>query len=192
MESSFMATQELLARYNIGMDDTWAGIDPGDLDKMKAVRHLIPETVNALIAQRKQKYPRVHELGTDMAVPDEHMDTMIAYYKKLLDKAGMEYIMFGHIGDNHLHVNILPRTDEEVDQGMEIYKQFAKKAVELGGTVSAEHGIGKLKRPFLQIMYGDEGIAEMAAVKRILDPKWILNPGNMIPKPGESLEPIDA
>ncbi|MFX1319678.1 MAG: FAD-binding oxidoreductase [Promethearchaeota archaeon] len=192
MEASFTAAQELLARYNIGMDDTWAGIDPGDLDKMKAVRHLIPETVNALIAQRKQKYPRVHKLGTDMAVPDEHMDTMIAYYKKLLDKAGMEYIIFGHIGDNHLHVNILPRTDEEVDQGMEIYKQFAKKAVELGGTVSAEHGIGKLKRPFLQIMYGDEGLSEIAAVKRVLDPKWILNPGNMIPKPGESIEPIDA
>jgi D-lactate dehydrogenase (cytochrome) len=192
MEPTFMAAQELLGKYGIGMDDTWAGIDPGDLDKMKAVRHLIPETVNALIAQRKQKYPRVHKLGTDMAVPDEHMETMIAYYKKTLDDAGMEYIMFGHIGDNHLHVNILPRTDAEVDQGMEIYKQFAKKAVELGGTVSAEHGIGKLKRPFLRIMYGDEGLEAMASVKWSLDPYWILNPGNMIPKPGEILESVDV
>ncbi len=191
MEPTFMAAQKLLSKYGIGMDDTWAGIDPGDLDKMKAVRHLIPETVNALIAQRKQTYPQVHKLGTDMAVPDEHMETMIAFYKKTLDDAGMEYIMFGHIGDNHLHVNILPRTDEEVDQGMEIYKQFAKKAVELGGTVSAEHGIGKLKRPFLRIMYGDEGLDAMATVKRTLDPNWLLNPGNMIPKPGESLEAIE-
>ena len=192
MESIFMAAQELLGQYDIGMDDTWAGIDPGDLDKMKAVRHLIPETVNALIAQRKQTNPRVHKLGTDMAVPDEHMETMIAFYKKTLEVAGMEYIMFGHIGNNHLHVNILPRTDEEVDQGMEIYKQFSKKAVELGGTVSAEHGIGKLKRPFLRIMYGDKGLEEMAVVKRALDPNWLLNPGNMIPKPGESLESIEA
>ncbi|MFW9935576.1 MAG: FAD-binding oxidoreductase [Candidatus Thorarchaeota archaeon] len=192
MESTFMAAQELLGKYEIGMDDTWAGIDPGDLDKMKAVRHLIPETVNSLIAQRKQKHPRVHKLGTDMAVPDEHMETMISYYKKTLDEAGMEYIMFGHIGDNHLHVNILPRTDDEVDEGMNIYKQFAKKAVELGGTVSAEHGIGKLKRPFLRIMYGDEGLEEMAVVKRALDPEWILNPGNMIPRPGETLESVEA
>lgn len=192
MESTFMAAQELLGKYEIGMDDTWAGIDPGDLDKMKAVRHLIPETVNALIAQRKQKYPRVHKLGTDMAVPDKHMETMISFYKKTLDEAGMEYIMFGHIGDNHLHVNILPRTDAEVDEGMTIYKQFAKKAVELGGTVSAEHGIGKLKRPFLRIMYGDEGLEEMAAVKRALDPDWILNPGNMIPRPGETLESVET
>jgi D-lactate dehydrogenase (cytochrome) len=192
MEATFLGAQELLAKYGIGMDDTWAGIDPGDLEKMKAVRHLIPETVNALIAQRKQQYPRVHKLGTDMAVPDEHMETMIAYYKKLLDEAGLEYIMFGHIGDNHLHVNILPRTDDEVDQGMEIYKHFAKKACELGGTVSAEHGIGKLKRPFLLIMYGDKGLEEMAAVKRSLDPNWILNPGNMLPKPGETLEAIEV
>ena len=192
MEPTFMAAQELLGKHSIGMDDTWAGIDPGDLEKMKAVRHLIPETVNALVAQRKQKYPRVHKLGTDMAVPDEHMETMIDFYKKTLDAAGMEYIMFGHIGDNHLHVNILPRTDDEVDQGMEIYKQFAKKAVELGGTVSAEHGIGKLKRPFLRIMYGDEGLKEMAEVKQALDPEWRLNPGNMIPRPGESLEAIEV
>ncbi len=159
---------------------------------MKAVRHLIPETVNALIAQRKQKHSRVHKLGTDMAVPDEHLETIIAFYKQLLEEAKMEYIIFGHIGDNHLHVNILPRTNEEVDDGMRIYQRFARKAVELGGTVSAEHGIGKLKRPFLKVMYGESGLQEMAAVKRVLDPDWILNPGNMIPKPGESLESLDA
>ena len=188
MEETFMAAQSALEKYGIGMDDTWAGIEAGDLEKMKAVRHLIPESVNTLIAQRKQQYPRVHKLGTDMAVPDEHLETIIAYYKELLDKAGLEYIMFGHIGDNHLHVNILPRTDAEVDQGMDLYRQFAKKAVKLGGTVSAEHGIGKLKRPFLHIMYGDTGLQQMAEVKRVLDTEWILNPGNMIPRPGESLE----
>lgn len=188
MEATFMAAQEVLEKFGIGMDDTWAGIEAGDLEKMKAVRHLIPESVNALIAQRKQKYPRVHKLGTDMAVPDEHLETIIAYYKTHLEKAGLEYIIFGHIGDNHLHVNILPRTDTEVDQGMTLYRQFAQKAVELGGTVSAEHGIGKLKRGFLQIMYGNSGLKEMAEVKQALDPEWIINPGNMIPRPGESLE----
>jgi len=49
--------------------------------------------------------------------------------------------------------------------------------------VAAEHGIGKLKRAFLEIMYGKQGISEMQAVKRALDPKWILNRGNMIPVP---------
>jgi D-lactate dehydrogenase (cytochrome) len=191
MEATFMAVQDLLAKHRLGMDATWAGMEPADLERMKAVRHLIPETVNSIIAQRKQKHPLVHKLGTDMAVPNQHLETIINYYKKLLDEAGMEYIIFGHIGDNHLHVNILPRTDAEVHQGMAIYQRFARKAVELGGTVSAEHGIGKLKRPFLRVMYGDEGLAQIAQVKRALDPNWILNPSNMIPRPGETLEAID-
>lgn len=191
MESTFMAVQNLLAKHKLGMDASWAGMEPADLDRMKAVRHLIPETVNSIIAQRKQKHPLVHKLGTDMAVPNQHLETMVSYYKKLLDEAGMEYIIFGHIGDNHLHVNILPRTDAEVHKGMAIYQHFARKAVELGGTVSAEHGIGKLKRPFLRVMYGDEGLAQIAQVKRALDPNWILNPSNMIPRPGETLEAID-
>jgi len=191
MEKTFTSVQELLSKHNLGMEDTWAGVDPADLERMKVVRHLIPETVNSLIAKRKQEHPTVHKMGTDMAVPDEHLETIIAYYKKLLDEANMEYIMFGHIGDNHIHVNILPRTDEEVPKGMAIYQRFARKAVELGGTVSAEHGIGKLKRPFLRVMYGDEGLAQMARVKESLDPRWILNPGNMIPRPGETLESLD-
>ncbi len=192
MEKTFMAVQDLLSQHNLGMEGTWAGIDPADLERMKAVRHLIPETVNSLIAKRKQEHPTVHKLGTDMAVPDEHLITILAYYRKLLDEANMEYIMFGHIGDNHIHVNILPRTDEEVPKGMAIYQRFARKAVELGGTVSAEHGIGKLKRPFLRVMYGDKGLAQMASVKESLDPHWILNPGNMIPRPGEQLESLDT
>lgn len=191
MEPTFMATQELLSNHGIGMEDSWAGMEPADLAKMKAVRHLIPETVNSLIAQRKQQHPTVHKLGTDMAVPDEHLETILAYYKEQIEEAGMQYIIFGHIGNNHLHCNLIPVNDEEVHLGMSIYKRFAQKAVELGGTVSAEHGIGKLKRQFLQIMYGEEGLAQMARVKSILDPLWIINPGNVIPRPGETLPPLE-
>ena len=66
---------------------------------------------------------------------------------------------------------------------MDNYMLFAKRAVELGGTVAAEHGIGKLKRAFLEVMYGTTGISEMQAVKQALDQKWILNRGNMISIP---------
>jgi D-lactate dehydrogenase (cytochrome) len=191
MEATFTVVQDLLAKHKLGIDASWASMEPADLDRMKAVRHLIPETVNSIIAQRKQKHPLVHKLGTDMAVLNQYLETINSYYRKLLDEAGMEYIIFGHIGDNHLHVNILPRTDAEVHKGMTIYEHFARKAVELGGTVSAEHGIGKLKRPFLRVMYGDEGLAQIAKVKQALDSNWILNPGNMIPRPGETLEVLD-
>jgi D-lactate dehydrogenase (cytochrome) len=118
-----------------------------------------------------------------MAVPDEAIRDYLKFYRDILEAQGMEYVIFGHVGDNHLHVNMLPRNNEEVKQGMDNYMLFAKKAVELGGTVAAEHGIGKLKRGFLEVMYGEKGIQEMQAVKRAMDPKWLLNRENMIAVP---------
>jgi D-lactate dehydrogenase (cytochrome) len=150
---------------------------------MKTVRHFVPETINALIAQRKAEHHEVHKIGTDMAVPAKALREYLKFYRDTLEAQGMEYVIFGHIGDSHLHVNMIPRNNEEVQQGMDNYMLFAKKAVELGGTVAAEHGIGKLKVPFLEAMYGQKGIAEMQAIKKALDPKWLLNRGTMIPEP---------
>jgi len=185
MEEMIMALEEVLNKNNTSSESSWAGLDRSELEKMKTVRHFVPETVNGLIAQRKAEYHKVHKIGTDMAVPDEALRDYLKFYRSTLEEQGMEYVIFGHIGDNHLHVNMIPRNNEEVDQGMDNYMLFAKRAVELGGTVAAEHGIGKLKRAFLEVMYGENGISEMQAVKRVLDPKWIVNRGNMIPVPSD-------
>jgi D-lactate dehydrogenase (cytochrome) len=182
METKIMALEEILNKHNTSSESSWAGLDWTELEKMKTVRHFVPETVNGLIAQRKAEYHKVHKIGTDMAVPDEALRDYLKYYRTILEKQGMEYVIFGHIGNNHLHCNMLPRNNEEVDQGMDNYMTFAKRAVELGGTVAAEHGIGKLKRAFLEVMYGPKGIAEMQEVKKALDPKWLINRGNMIPE----------
>ena len=185
MEELIMALEMILNKNNTSSEFSWAGLDWTELEKMKTVRHFIPETVNGLIAQRKAEYHKVHKIGTDMAVPDEALRDYLKFYRSTLEEQGMEYVIFGHIGNNHLHVNMIPRNNEEVDQGMDNYMMFAKRAVELGGTVAAEHGIGKLKRAFLEVMYGSQGISEMQAVKKSLDPKWIINRGNMIPVPAE-------
>jgi D-lactate dehydrogenase (cytochrome) len=181
MEDMILGLEEVLNRNNTSSESSWAGMDYSELQKMKAVRHFVPETVNATIAMRKAEFHDVHKIGTDMAVPDEALRGYLKYYRDVLESQGMEYVIFGHIGNNHLHVNMLPRSNEEVEQGMHNYMTFAKKAVELGGTVAAEHGIGKLKRAFLEVMYGPEGISQMQAVKRAVDPKWLLNQGNMVP-----------
>jgi D-lactate dehydrogenase (cytochrome) len=175
----------MLNSHNSSSESSWAGLDRTELEKMKVVRHFVPETINALIAKRKQEYHEVHKIGTDMAVPDRALREYLKFYCDTLERQGMEYVIFGHIGNNHLHVNMIPRNNEEVKQGMENYMLFARKAVELGGTVAAEHGIGKLKRAFLELMYGPKGISEMQAVKKALDPKWLLNPGDMVPVPQE-------
>ena len=185
MEEMIMALEEVLNKHNTSSESSWAGLDWTELEKMKKVRHFVPEAVNGLIAQRKAEYSEVHKIGTDMAVPDEAFRDYLKFYRTTLEEQGMEYVIFGHIGSNHLHVNMIPRNNEEVKQGMDNYMMFAKRAVELGGTVAAEHGIGKLKRAFLEAMYGPEGISEIQAVKKALDPKWIINRGNVVPVPAD-------
>jgi D-lactate dehydrogenase (cytochrome) len=186
MEELVLGLEEILMKNNTSSESSWAGMDRSELAKMKTVRHFVPETVNGIIAQRKAQYPEVHKIGTDMAVPDEALRDYLHYYISTLDEQGMEYVMWGHIGNNHIHVNMLPRNNEEVGQGMDNYMTFAKKAIELGGTVAAEHGIGKLKRAFLEAMYGEKGISEIQAVKKSLDQKWIINRGNMVPVPADA------
>ena len=91
----------------------------------------------------------------------------------------MRYVIFGHIGDNHVHVNILPRDDAQGSKAREIYTQFIERAVRVGGTISAEHGVGKIKRDYLRALYGDEALRQMAALKRAFDPACILGRGNI-------------
>ena len=132
-----------------------------------------------MISERKLKHPGIHRLSSDLAVPDERLKEIWSLYKERLDAAGMEWVGFGHVGNNHFHVSSMPRDMEELKQGMEIYAEFAEKAVEYGGTVSAEHGIGKIKAKYLKIMYSAEQLNQMQALKRAFDPDMLLNPGNI-------------
>ena len=85
-----------------------------------------------------------------------------------------------HIGDNHPHVEIILKSMGDFEKAKEVYARFAAKAVELGGSPSAEHGIGKIKTEYMRMMYGERGVEELRRVKAILDPKDILCRGNLI------------
>ena len=159
--------------------DSWAAYESRELDRLKNFRHILPETINAIIAERKKQHPGLHKLGTDLAVPDERLADMWAVYRNALDGAGLEWAAFGHIGNNHVHINILPRDMADLQKALGLYQMFAEKAVAFGGSVSAEHGIGKLKAKFLKTMFSPAEIDEMRAVKRALDPQLLLNPGNI-------------
>ncbi|MFH1706696.1 MAG: FAD-binding oxidoreductase [Planctomycetota bacterium] len=173
------AWEALLAGCHTSMDNTWSGMEPAEQRLLKEFRHAVPEGVNTLIARRKQADARIHKVGTDMSVPDAALRDMYALYRTRCAAAGLEYVIFGHIGDNHLHVNILPRNFAEVEQAQALYLEFARRAVAYGGSVAAEHGIGKLKRKFLPVMFGEEGMTQMRAVKAALDPAGIFCPGNL-------------
>ncbi|MEI8350974.1 MAG: FAD-binding oxidoreductase [bacterium] len=157
--------------------DTWYAATPRDMERQKAFRYAVPEAVNLLISERQRTDPAIIKLGTDMAVPDASLEWVMTLYGEDLAAAGLESVIFGHIGNNHVHVNILPRTKAEYDLGKALYQSWARRIVGLGGTVSAEHGIGRIKAPLLVGMFGEAGVAQMRALKRLFDPGLVLNPG---------------
>lgn len=164
-DALFEKWNELLEKYNADLERSWFTTSEQDREKMRAFRHALPVTVNERIARHRQR-----KVGTDMAVPDENFPSFLRYYKETLDASGLDYVIFGHIGDCHLHANMLPKDDAEAEKARHIYGRCVAQAIMLGGTVSAEHGIGKLKRKYLHAMMGERYLNEMAEVKRSIDP----------------------
>ncbi|MBY8984277.1 MAG: FAD-binding protein [Candidatus Lokiarchaeota archaeon] len=180
LEKIISELSSIAENCNADLSNGWSGYEDQDHTRFKQFRHALPENVNAIIAQRKQKFPEFHKLGTDMSVPQINFRNMMKYYHSILQNANLDYVIYGHIGDYHVHVNILPKNMEEFRLGEKIYEKFATKAVEYGGSISAEHGIGKIKKEYLKIMYSHKELDEMRLLKRTLDPSLILNCGNII------------
>jgi D-lactate dehydrogenase (cytochrome) len=160
--------------------DCWFAEGEREIQPLKVFRHALPESVNQWIAECKREFPELTKLGTDMAVPDNQLEAVMQMYRDGLARADLKSVIFGHIGNNHLHVNILPRNMEEYAKGTTLYFEWAEKVVAMGGSVSAEHGIGKNKTAFLKLMMGEKGIADLQKIKVLFDPHTQLNSGNIL------------
>ena len=171
---------ELLEKHGASLDNCWLGENKKQKEELNQFRYSIPEHINELFKQYHQI-----KLATDIAVPDEKFKEMFDFYNSELRITNDElmYIKFGHIGDNHLHVNLVAKKEEALPLAKGLILKFVQKAVSLGGTVSAEHGIGKIKHAYLKEMYGETGINEMLRIKKVFDPNYILGVGNIFPKP---------
>ncbi len=177
VEKAIGKWSEILSEFNIDDKYIWAAVEEDKEEEFKKIRHEVPVQVNEIVKLRK-----IPKVGTDIAVPEENFNEMFSYYLQLFASEKIDYLIFGHIGDCHLHANILPKNIEEMKTAKEIYLKLVKKAILLNGTVSAEHGIGKLKHQFLKEMYGEDGLKEMVRIKKIFDEKGILNRDNIFPK----------
>jgi D-lactate dehydrogenase (cytochrome) len=173
-EESVLSEWMALLDQHHALSDSWFATNEQDQAKLREFRHQLPVLMNEWFAHYKQR-----KVSTDMAVPDEAFPGLFRLYKETLRSSGLRYTIFGHIGDNHVHVNILPRDDAEGAHARELYLQFLKYAASVGGTLSAEHGVGKLKRDYLRFFYTDDQLRAMAAVKKALDPNGILGRGNI-------------
>jgi len=168
-----------LKAFGSSLDNAWGGMDPSELHIFYEFRHALPEIINRLIANRKQMCPHLHKVSTDFVVPESAFDAMFQAYREILDKANLEYTIFGHIGENHVHVNMLPKNEEELHIAKKAYWTLAQLAVQYNGTISGEHGIGKLKTHLLRLMYDDNALTEMKQLKKMLDPLGLLGIGTL-------------
>lgn len=169
---------KLLEKHGAPLESCWLGADPKQKEELQNFRYAIPEHINEIFKQHHQI-----KLATDIAVPEDKFKEMLTFYNDelLMTNDKLMYIKFGHIGDNHLHVNLVAKKEKDLPLAKELILKFVRKAVSLGGTVSAEHGIGKIKRDYLKEMYGDVGINEMIRTKKLFDPHCILGQNNLFP-----------
>lgn len=147
--------------------------------------------VLALGAQRHELFDirdhvtiAIGALGTpvklDVAVPVEHLDRLVRRVRAALARLApaAELIVFGHLAEGNLHVNVLGAGDA----GPAVKDEVLTAAIDLGGTISAEHGIGVAKADWLERLHGPEHVAVLRAVKDALDPQGLLNPGVLLPR----------
>ena len=158
------------------LEESWLADSAGDRERFRRFRHALPELVNDAVRRNGTL-----KMGTDHAVPIERNREMLAYYRQRLEEEFPgRYVIFGHIGDAHVHVNILPARDD-AERATALLADFARQAVAMGGTVSAEHGLGRRKAHLLALQYADEHLEALRAVKRRLDPANTLGRGVLWP-----------
>jgi FAD/FMN-containing dehydrogenase len=157
------------------LDDSWFATSANDRERFRRFRHTLPELVNDAVRRSGAM-----KMNTDFAVPLARNREMLACYRQRLEEEFPgRYVVFGHIGDAHVHVNLF---SDPANPGpaAALLAEFAQRAVELGGTVAAEHGVGKRKAHLLGLQYAPQQLEAMRAVKRRLDPAGILGRGTMV------------
>lgn len=169
LEDDTLALYELTLEHTDLVDMTWVAMTDRDREKITKFRHDLPLAVNELLTKYGQQ-----KIYTDTAVPAA---SFRSYYNEMysrLNNMGLDYVVFGHLGDCHLHANLFVKSEEDKVKAEEFYHDMMKLAIELDGTISAEHGIGKIKRPYMKYMFSDEEIKGMQEVKKAFDPKNLM------------------
>lgn len=116
-------------------------------------------------------------LKLDVAVPVQHLDRLVRRVQAAVPQ-GAELVIFGHLAEGNLHINVLGAGNAAA----ELRERVLNAAIDLGGTISAEHGIGVAKAEWLERLKGPAAYAALRAIKQALDPTNMLNPGVLFPK----------
>ncbi|MDI6890440.1 MAG: FAD-linked oxidase C-terminal domain-containing protein [Thermodesulfovibrionales bacterium] len=121
------------------------------------------------------------KINEDVVVPRNRIPEMLNRLRRLSEESGIKIVNFGHAGDGNIHVNIMvdKKNKEEYKKGLELVEKVFKETLELGGTISGEHGIGLTKTSYMGMEISETEMSIMRSIKKIFDPKNILNPGKI-------------
>jgi FAD/FMN-containing dehydrogenase len=149
------------------------------LREARRIRHSIPTTMNERGNSFRNSGGR--KVSTDWAVPYRRLPEAIETARSLVSEAGIdEPVIYGHAGNGHPHQNFVARDARELAAIEAVVEETLRRVLALGGTVAAEHGIGKIKRRWLPLQMNALQISMMTAVKTALDPLGLLAPGNIL------------
>lgn len=134
-------------------------------------------SISPCILKMKDK----EKINIDIAVPIDNLSKTLVNLRELSEKYNIQIISFGHAGDGNIHVNILVNREDEESRakGFEVVKKIFEITVQLGGAISGEHGIGITKKPYVEMQLMRKNIELMRAIKRVFDPKELMNPGKI-------------
>ena len=169
---------ELADSHGVGQD---VEVFEGDaaLREARKFRHAVPATMNERGAARRAFGGR--KVSTDWAVPYRQLPMATAHARRLVDDAGLpQPAIYGHAGNGHPHQNFIASDADELQRIERVVEATLRYVLSIGGTVSAEHGIGKIKRKWLPLQATPTQLGVMRAVKAELDPHGILAPGNIL------------
>ena len=169
----------LAERHGASVDDARVYEGEGPLREARRVRHAVPAHMNERGAARRPHGGR--KVSTDWAVPYASLGHALGRARALADEAGVEQaVTYGHAGNGHPHQNFIAHDGDELARIQGVVEATLREVIALGGTVAAEHGIGKLKQRWLPLQMSPLQVRMMRAVKRELDPAGILAPGNVL------------
>ena len=163
-----------IARENGGEDFEWA-TKPEDRNRLWSARH------QAYFASLQLR-PGSRAVSTDVCVPISRLTECIVETEKDIAKASMPIPLFGHVGDGNFHCVVLidPDSDADLKEAMAFNKRLVKRALEMEGTCTGEHGVGYGKREWLAEEHG-EAVDLMRTIKHAIDPDNLMNPGKVLP-----------
>jgi glycolate oxidase len=155
-----------------GASDVQVAVTNEDIDRLWLARRSISPACGKVSPTK---------FAEDTTVPRSKVPEMLRKAREIADKHGIKMLLFGHAGDGNLHPNIMTNRHNhaEMEKVELAVKDLFRAALELGGTLSGEHGIGYMKAPFLKWELGEVGFEAGQKVKAALDPAHLLNPGKM-------------